>query len=133
MAFAVPKLATAFSNQRPSKDTRRIKDEAHLAFVRKLPSAVSGRYGCEACHIRSPSAIHHKKATGISQKPSDFWTLPLTPEEHRDQHSGAEMEWWSRHGIDPFDLASKLYEVTGDIEAGTAVLARATMNVRMKP
>ncbi|MHA6684446.1 hypothetical protein [Mesorhizobium sp. A556] len=115
----------AFSRDLSSKATRRIEDTAHLAFIRKLPSAVSGAYGCQACHIRAGSAVHRKKWTGGQQKPDDCWTLPLTSDEHRDQHSGAELEFWKHHGIDPFGLAADLYSVTGDIEAATALILKA--------
>lgn len=125
-AYAVPKLATACSLDKSSRKTKRIEDPAHLAFIRKLPSAVSGQYGCEACHIRTGSAIHKKKPTGLQQKPDDFWVLPLTPSEHREQHSEHELAFWRRHGIDPFELAAKLYEVSGDIEAGKAIIAAST-------
>lgn len=126
MAFAFRKSPTAFSLDPSSKKTKRVEDPAHLAFIRKLPSVVSGGYGCEACHIRAGSALHRKKHTGGQQKPDDFWTLPLTPEEHREQHSGDELHYWRRHGIDPFDLAQKLYDLSGDTEAAI----RTIMNAR---
>lgn len=122
-AFAIPKLPTAFANQPPSKKTRRIEDPAHLAFIRKLPSIISGAMDCQACHIRAASAVHRKKMTGLGQKPDDAWTLPLTADEHRQQHSGNEIEFWDQYGIDPFDAAVRLYAVTGDLEAGARVIA----------
>ena len=125
MAFAVNRPATAFSNDRSSKATASFKDEAHLAFIRKLPSVISGAYGCDACHIRAGSPQHNKKMTGKSQKPSDCWTLPLTREEHMAQHSGNELVFWRSHGIDPFQLAIDLYSVSGDVEAATAIILKA--------
>lgn len=115
----------AFTLDKSSKATRRMEDPAHLAFVRKLPSVLSGQFGCEACHIRIGSAVHRKKHTGMGQKPDDSWTLPLTPDEHKRQHSQNELLFWRSHGIDPFELAIKLYEITGDIEAGKRVIAAA--------
>jgi len=125
MAFAVNRPATAFSNDRASKATASFKDEAHLAFIRKLPSVVSGAFGCDACHIRAGSPQHNKKRTGGAQKPSDCWTLPLTREEHVEQHSTNELAFWRRHGIDPFQLAIDLYSVTGDVEAATTIILKA--------
>jgi hypothetical protein len=125
MAHAWRRPDTAFSLDKSSKATRRVEDSAHLAFIRKLPSAVSGLYGCEACHIRTGSAVHKKKHTGGQQKPDDAWCLPLAPDEHKAQHSGNELEFWRSHGIDPFELAIKLYEVSGDLAAGTAVVLKA--------
>jgi len=130
MALQFRRPDTAFSLDKSSKATRRIEDPAHLAFIRKLPSAVSGAMGCEACHIRSGSALHRKKHTGGQQKPDDAWTLPLTPAEHREQHSGNEAEFWRRHGIDPFELAIRLYEISGDVEAGRKIIATARTEPR---
>lgn len=115
----------AFSLDKSSKATKRVEDHAHLAFVRKLPSAISGLSPCEACHIRTGSAIHKKTHTGMQAKPDDAWTLPLLPDEHKAQHSGNELEFWRSHGIDPFELAIKLYENTGDVVACVAILRKA--------
>lgn len=125
MGFAIRRHPEAFSLDKASKNTRRLEDEAHLAFIRKLPSVVSGAFGCEACHIRTGSALHRKKHTGLAQKPDDCWTLPLTPDEHKQQHSENEMAFWRSHGIDPFELALKLYEVTGNSEAAIAIIQKA--------
>lgn len=125
MSFAFPRHPEAFSRDPSSKKTRRMEDPMHLVFIRKLPSVISGEYGCEACHIRAASAVHRKKFTGMQQKPDDCWVLPLTPSEHKQQHSQNEMEFWRRHGIDPHELAAKLYEVTGNIEAATRLITDA--------
>lgn len=122
--FAIRRPDTAFAFDPSSKKTRRIEDPKHLAFIRLLPSVVSGEYGCEACHIRAGSAIHRKKWTGGQQKPDDCWTLPLTPTEHRAQHSGDELAWWRSHEIDPFELAVRLYEVSGDVQAAEQIIRK---------
>lgn len=123
--YAIRRPDTAFSLDKSSRQTKREEDPSHLAFIRLLPSAVSGRVPCEACHIRIGSAVHRKKHTGLGQKPDDWWVLPLTADEHREQHSGAELEFWRRHGIDPFELAIALYSVTGNVEAGKSIIAKA--------
>lgn len=125
MGYRFARPETAFSLDKSSKATSSFKDEAHLAFIRKLPSVVSGAYGCDACHIRTGSAVHNKKHTGKAQKPSDCWTLPLTREEHDAQHSGDELAFWRLHGIDPFQLAIDLYAVTGNTDAAIAVILKA--------
>lgn len=129
MAFAIARPETAFAYDKSSKATKRIEDEAHLAFIRKLPSVVSGQYGCEACHIRAGSPLHRKKRTGMQQKPDDAWTLPLTADEHRQQHSENEMAFWRSHEINPFELALRIYEVSGQFEAAVAIIT----NVRSAP
>lgn len=125
MGFAIRRHPEAFSLDQSGKATKRVEDPAHLAFIRKLPSAVSGLLGCEACHIRTGSAVHKKHTTGAGRKPDDAWCLPLLPAEHREQHSMNEMEFWRSHGIDPFELAIKLYEVSGDVVAGTEIIRKA--------
>lgn len=122
-AFAVRKNPEAFALDKSGRKTASFKDEAHLAFIRKLPSVLSGEFGCDAAHIRSGSAIHNKKRTGGGQKPSDCWVLPLTRTEHDAQHTmGDEMAFWAKHGINPFDLALKLYDVTGNFEAALKLI-----------
>lgn len=125
MAFKLPRSDTAFSVARPGKETRRIEDPAHLAFIRSLPSIISGKMPCEACHIRAGSAVHRKKQTGMGQKPDDCWTLPMTPEEHREQHAMNETDFWRQHGIDPFAVAAQLYARSGERGAAEAILAKA--------
>ncbi len=123
-AFAIRRPATAFSFDPSSKKTKRIEDPKHLAFIRRLPSVISGVYGCEACHIRAGSAVHRKKHTGGQQKPDDAWTLPLTADEHRAQHAMDELAFWRLHEIDPFELAAKLYAVSGDEVAAQAIIRK---------
>lgn len=126
MGFAIRRHATAFSNDRVGKQTASFKDDAHLAFVRKLPSVLSGAYGCDPAHIRSGSPLHNKKRTGGAQKPSDCWVVPLTRAEHDAQHDhGDELAWWRSHNIDPFELAVKLYEASGQFDAAVAILRKA--------
>lgn len=125
MAFAIKRPPSAFALDKSGKDTASFKDERHLAFIRTLPSVISGAFPTEACHIRAGSPEHNKKTTGKSQKPSDCWSLPLTADEHRDQHSGSEMSFWTRYGINPFDLASRLYQNTGDRDAALRIIASA--------
>lgn len=127
MGYAIRRPDTAFSlDPRPSKKTQSFKDEAHLAFIRKLPCVITAQTPVDAAHIRAGSPLHNKKATGAGQKASDCWTLPLHRSQHDDQHaSGDELGWWRSHGIDPFELSIRLYEVTGDIEAATRIIRAA--------
>ena len=126
MAGRVAYIPTAFSLDTSGKATKSFKDEAHLAFIRKLPSCLSGAHGCDPAHISAGSPIHNKKRTGGAQKASDCWTVPLTRAEHDAQHAhGDELAWWRSHGIDPFELAIKLYESTGDAAACIAIIRKA--------
>lgn len=54
----------------------------YLAWVRSLPSAASGLYGCQA---------HHRiGGRGSQHKTSDYEAMPLTPAEHRQLHASME-------------------------------------------
>lgn len=87
----------------------RERDERHLDFIRSQPCCVCGENTTvEAAHIRTGSIIHGKPITGMAEKPSDKWTLPLCGLHHREQHATNEMLFWALHGIDPFVLAIKM-------------------------
>lgn len=125
MGFAVRRHPQAFTLDPSRVKSRRLEDPRHLAFIRKLPSVISGEYGCEACHIRTGSAVHRKKHTGAGQRPDDSWCLPMTPSEYRAQHAmGDELAFWRQHEIDPFELAVRLYEVSGDVAAAEQIIRK---------
>jgi hypothetical protein len=92
----------------------RAKDDDHLAFLRTLPCVVTGSSPVEAAHIRYGSKIWGKPISGIGTKPDDRWCLPLSPDKHREQHSGSEAAFWKAHGIEPLVTAARLYEASGD-------------------
>lgn len=120
----VPRPVTAFALSGGMKRPRRTFP-GHLEWVRTLPSAVSGVFGVEAAHIRFGSLPHGKRETGVAEKPSDCWVLPLTPGEHRKQHSMNEREFWKEAGIHPLTLAALLFTNTGDDEAGRLIIRNA--------
>jgi uncharacterized protein DUF968 len=86
----------------------RERDERHLQFIRSLPCCICGAIDTEAAHIRTASLENGKLHTGMSEKPSDKWAVPLCNLHHREQHAMNEMEFWAHHGIDPFMLALTL-------------------------
>ncbi|WP_152045454.1 DUF968 domain-containing protein [Aureimonas psammosilenae] len=115
---------TAFSLQPLGKKQRRIEEPRHLAFIRTLPSIISGQMGCEACHIRFGDPRHRKPMAGTGRKPDDWFTVPMTPDEHRHQHSMNEHAFYEGHGInDPCQLALDIYAVTGDPDEARRIIA----------
>lgn len=86
----------------------RQRDNKHLEFIRSLPCAICGGINTEAAHIRTASLAHGKSHTGMQEKPSDKWAVPLCNEHHREQHGMNELAFWKRYGIDPFVLAMTL-------------------------
>ena len=69
--------------------------------------------------------FHGKRETGVAEKPSDCWVTPLTPAEHRKQHSMSEREFWKAEGIQPIVIAALLFANTGDDDAGQLILRNA--------
>ena len=92
----------------------RVECPAFLAFVRRKPCCACGAPPpSQAAHIRFGNLELGKRPTGIAEKPSDRWAVPLCADCHLDtpgaQHNIGEKKFWARVGIDPFALASKLY------------------------
>jgi hypothetical protein len=87
----------------------RERDNKHLDYIRSLPCCICGDdTTVEAAHIRAASIIDGKPHTGMAEKPSDKWTLPLCGEHHREQHTMRELVFWAKYKINPFVLAMKL-------------------------
>jgi hypothetical protein len=126
MAMQIRKHPQAFSLTAPKVQKRpRQHDEAHLKFIRTLPCVVTGLRDVDAAHIRYGDISYHKPTTGMGEKPHDKWTVPLSPEEHRRQHSMNERDYWTLVGINPLDLAIKLWMYTGDEEACESIILEA--------
>jgi hypothetical protein len=83
----------------------RQRDERHLDYIRSLPCCICGGIDTEAAHIRTASLEHGKQHTGMAEKPSDKWALPLCNRHHTEQHTMNEMKFWAKYGINPFILA----------------------------
>ena len=125
MAYKLPRPDTAFTKS-PVRRRFRQTDESHLKYIRKLPCCVTGARGSvEAAHIRMANPDGPKGETGMQQKPSDKWVVPLSARQHRGpggQHDHDEGEWWAEQRINPFHLATELYMHSGDIEAGEQII-----------
>lgn len=88
----------------------REEDPAWLAIVRKMPCLICRRTPSDPAHLRTGARQYGKPHTGMGEKPSDRWVLPLCRDHHEDQHRGNELAWWVRHGFpDPFAVAIALY------------------------
>lgn len=127
MGFRVVPQPTAFNTSRRAKEAMEVRDPRHLAWIRTLPCVVTGKYGCEAAHISFADARFGKPERARGKKAGDDWTVPLSPDAHRDQHSRNERKYWADQGIDVTTLASRLWGVSGDTEAGIAIIRQAWM------
>ena len=110
---------------------KRIKDRMHLDFIRALPCCRCGNnVMTEAAHIRYGEPRAGKRPTGMGERPSDAWVIPLCGECHRLQHSGSEREFWRGSGIDPIFICLALYRASGDHEAGEQIISSAQTEVQ---
>lgn len=75
----------------------------YRAWIRTLPSCVSGRTGCEAAHTGADG--------GMRQKASDYSCVPLTPEEHREYHQIGKQAFERKHGVCFADEVYKLNQI----------------------
>lgn len=105
----------------------RVKDEKHLRFIRSLYCCVCGHPGTEAAHVRLGDLDRGKRPTGIGEKPSDKFSLPLCNQHHREQHSMGEGAFWTSVGIDPIALCVELHAVSGDAERAETIIRGARM------
>lgn len=100
----------------------RVKLAAHLDFIRSLPCIVCGdNTSTEAAHIRMGDPSVGKRSTGMGEKPSDIWVLPLCGKCHREQHNVVEWAFWKHRNIDPHKKALALWAATGDHELGEQI------------
>jgi hypothetical protein len=85
----------------------RERNRQHLKFVGTQPCLICGR---------TPSDAHHLKFAeqrAMGRKVSDRYTVPVCRLHHRELHRRAdERPWWRAYGIEPLDIASKLWAQT---------------------
>jgi hypothetical protein len=89
----------------------RVKSPKHLEYIRSLCCCICGdNTSTEAAHIRTASLEHGKEHTGMAEKASDKWAVPLCGKHHREQHAfeHGELAWWRCYGKDPFLIAMTL-------------------------
>lgn len=115
--------------KKKKSDKGRVKDNAHLDFIRQLPCVISGKWPVDAAHVRYADLDRGKDYTGKGVKPSDKWVLPLHRDIHSKQHSMSERKFWEGLGIDPLNLCEELYRISGDLEAGRRLINEARLQI----
>ena len=94
---------------RPKRKPRRrrrngpARDYRYRAWIRTLPSAISGLLGCEAAHTGTDG--------GMRQKSSDYTCIPLTPQEHREYHTIGKKDFELKYGISCEVICRRLYDL----------------------
>jgi hypothetical protein len=83
---------------------RRYRNREHLLYLTSRP--------CLFC-ARKPSDAHHLRFTqprALGRKVSDEFAVPLCRTHHRAAHRAKdEQAWWKSIGIDPVEIARKLW------------------------
>lgn len=84
---------------------KRVRDKAHLEYVRTKPCLICGRAPVHAHHLR------FAQKRGMGMKVSDEFTVPVCSIHHDELHrTGDERAWWASHGIiEPLKVAEKLW------------------------
>lgn len=82
----------------------RERDRNYLAWLHTQPCCICGLVPVQAHHIRIGS-IGIKRETGMAEKSSDKWALPLCRYHHDESHKMHEREFWASYGLDPFALS----------------------------
>jgi hypothetical protein len=84
---------------------RRYRNKEHLHYVTSQP--------CLFC-ARKPSDAHHLRfmqPRALGRKVSDEFAVPLCRTHHRAAHQAKdEQAWWKATGIDPVEVARKLWK-----------------------
>lgn len=102
--------ATKARPKSPKADRGRERDNGFLAFLRRQPCVTCGAHAPnDAAHLRMACREIGKPSTGMQVKPSDRFAVPLCRTCHTTQHSGAESRFWSERGLNPFDIAARLF------------------------
>jgi len=86
---------------------RRYRNREHLRYIAQQACLVCGR---------KPSDPHHLRFTqprALGRKVSDEFAVPLCRGHHRSaHHSRDEGAWWRQAGIDPIQVARRLWKAT---------------------
>ncbi len=120
-----PRIPRAVPKGKPKPNLRRRAQ--HLAFVRELP-CLACRWdgeGIQAAHVRSGTD------GGMGMKPSDRYVVPLCAAHHARQHQVGELTFWGDLGIDPLNVALRLWTISGDVVAGARIIFRARQHINL--
>lgn len=128
--YQIARPSTAFSEQPTGKSSKRVKDGDYLDFIRSLPCLVTRKEGVEAAHVSYAVPEYGKLGRGKGTKESDRWAVPLSPDEHRKQHTGDEREYWRSVGIDPCITAALLYAAYPSREKALLVINHVKSGVQ---
>ena len=111
-------------------EPRRYRNKAHLRYVAQQPCLVCGRKPSDAHHLR------FMQPRAMGRKASDQFAVPLCRIHHRLVHQvGNEAAWWKESGIDPIEVARRLWGRTRRAEGreGGALSGPAEQDQMLPP
>src|SRR5262249_46143019 len=86
---------------------RRYRNREHLRYVAKQPCLICGRRPSDPHHLR------YLQPRALGRRASDEFAVPLCRVHHRAVHRARdERAWWRAAGIDPNQVARKLWKNT---------------------
>jgi hypothetical protein len=86
---------------------RRYRNREHLRTVAKQPCLICGRKPSDPHHLR------YLQPRALGRKASDEFAVPLCRVHHRAVHRARdEQAWWHASGIDPIQVARRLWNET---------------------
>lgn len=94
-----------------TKAVKRESRPTYLAWIRTLPCVLTGQYGVDAAHLSAANDIVGHFGRGKAQKADDTWVLPLVRALHDEQGSMNELEFWRRHGFNPYLACLVLFRI----------------------
>lgn len=120
--------------------TPRVRDRAHCGFIATLPCIkcfvqfqVATRE-VHVAHVRFGDPDRGKPPTGMAEKPSDKWTVPLCPTHHlADQHGDNERLFWAKLGVDVIALCEELHASSGDRDSAHRAFTKQANRARQLP
>ena len=120
-ATGIDKSALALSTP------RRYRNKEHLRFVAQQPCLVCARKPSDAHHLR------FMQPRALGSKASDEFAVPLCRIHHRAAHlAGDERAWWKSAGIDPVEVARKLWKNSHSVKPDNRPQGRA-VDAETKP
>jgi len=86
---------------------RRYRNREHLRYVAKQPCLICGRKPSDPHHLR------YLQPRALGRRASDEFAVPLCRSHHRAVHRARdERAWWLAAGVDPDQIARKLWKDT---------------------
>ncbi|HKF09464.1 MAG TPA: ERF family protein [Xanthobacteraceae bacterium] len=86
---------------------RRYRNRQHLRYVAKQPCLICGRRPADPHHLR------YLQPRALGRRASDEFAVPLCRSHHRAVHRARdERAWWRAAGVDPDQVARKLWKDT---------------------